>query len=84
MSTRSDLIAALEAADAEGWKPALYEAPPPGERVDVMHILNRSYDTDGECGADGRWQCCNGFILPNMTLTFTPTHWRSKPEGGAA
>lgn len=76
---REKLVAALEAADAEGWKSVFNEAPPIGERVDVMHILNRSYDTTGECDASGAWHCANGFVLPNMMLTFEPTHWRRTP-----
>lgn len=59
------------------------EAPPVGERVEVMHILNRAYDTTGTCDANGRWACCNGFILPNMMLVFNPTHWRSIAEVSA-
>lgn len=76
--TRDELVAALEAADAEGWKSVMNEAPPTGERVDVMHILNRSYDCDGECDSSGQWQCANGFIIPNGMFTFNPTHWRDK------
>lgn len=75
---RQQLVAALEAADAEGWKSVMNEAPPVGERVDVMHILNRSYDCDGECDAQGKWHCTNGFILPNMMFVWSPTHWRAK------
>jgi hypothetical protein len=70
----------LEAARADGWTRATEALPPKGERVDVMHVLARSYDTDGEIGHDGHWQCCNGFILPNMMFTFSPTHWRPRAE----
>lgn len=76
--TREQLVAALAAADAEGWKSVMNEAPPAGESVDVMHILNRTYDTDGECDANGKWSCCNAFLLPNMMLVWDPTHWRAK------
>ena len=75
---REELVAALEAADADGWKSVMNEAPPVGERVDVMHILNRSYDCDGEIETDGTWSCANAFILPNMMLAWNPTHWRTK------
>lgn len=78
--SRRALIEALEAADAEGWKSVMNEAPAVGERVEVMHILNRSYDTEGECDAEGVWHCANGFVLPNMMLTFDPTHWRAKGD----
>ena len=79
---RTELLAALEQADAEGWHYVANKAPDLGQRVDVMHILNRSYDNDGECDAEGKWHCCNAFILPNMTITFNPTHWR--PQDAAA
>lgn len=79
---RAQLIEALEQADAEGWHYVANKAPKVGERVDVMHIGNRSYDTDGECDEAGVWHCCNGFVLPNGMLTFSPTHWR--PKAGAA
>ncbi len=81
--SRADLEAALAQADVEGWQYVANAAPAIGERVEVMHILNRSYDTDGECDADGRWQCSNGFVLPNMLFTFNPTHWRPMQEQSA-
>lgn len=70
----------LEEAKAEGWHRVTASLPPVGERVEVMHVLNRSYDTTGEIDEDGGWQCCNAFILPNMMLVFAPTHWRATPE----
>lgn len=74
-----DLDNLLDAARAEGWIRTTERLPEKGERVEVMHLLGRSYDTDGEIGEDGRWHCCNGFILPGGPqgmFTFSPTHWR--------
>ncbi len=76
--TRNELEAALEEANSQGWHYVANKAPTIGERVDVMHILNRFYDTDGECDADGVWHCSNGFILPDLRFTLNPTHWRSR------
>lgn len=76
---RAALETKLAEADADGWHYVANKAPAIGESVEVMHILNRSYDNEGECDADGKWHCANGFVLPNMLFTFNPTHWRSKP-----
>jgi hypothetical protein len=78
--TRSEIEQALIEAGADGWHYVANMAPPLGKRVEVMHILNRSYDNDGECDAEGKWHCSNGFILPNMLFTFNPTHWRDSDE----
>lgn len=78
---KTALIADLAQADAEGWHYVANKAPELGERVDVMHILNRSYDTTGECDAKGAWHCCNAFVLPNGLLSFNPTHWRPLTPG---
>ena len=75
--TREELNALLGSAEIEGWTRAADALPPAGERVDVMHVLSRSYDTDGEVDAEGRWHCCNGFVLPNMMFVWNPTHWRA-------
>lgn len=82
-TARERLIKALEIADSEGWVSVMNDAPPIGQRVEVMHILSRGYDTDGECDADGSWHCSNGFVLPNTMFTFNPTHWRLRVEPAA-
>lgn len=77
----------LDAAREEGWKPASVDKPPVGERVDVMHVLARSYDCDGEVDEAGVWHCSNGFILPGGRagiLAFNPTHWRARATGEQA
>lgn len=76
--TLTEFDAAMAAAQADGWTFCKTGKPDAGVRVDVMHVLNRSYDTDGEIDDDGQWHCSNGFLLPNMMFTFSPTHWRAK------
>lgn len=59
-----------------GWVAIADREPPRGERVEVRHDLNHSYDCKGLLTEDGRWQTEWGFIIPPGLLTFTPTHWR--------
>lgn len=75
------LKALLDKAENEGWQLAFGGSMPrPGVRVDVMHVLNRSYDTTGEVDAAGKWRCANGFVLPDGRLLWDPTHWRDTRE----
>lgn len=80
--TREEIADLLDASRNEGWTRAAEALPPAGERVDVMHVLNRSYDCDGEVDEAGDWHCSNAFLLPNMQLAWSPTHWRPKATGG--
>jgi hypothetical protein len=77
----------LHDAKGAGWRLCKSDPPATGERVDVMHVLSRQYDTDGEVDADGQWHCSNGFVLPGCpygVLTFSPTHWRPRTADDAA
>lgn len=56
--------------------------PPVGERVEVRHDLNHSYDCKGTLTESGKWQTEWGFIIPPGLLTFTPTHWRTLSQEG--
>ncbi len=76
IKTQSDLNNAMAQAAADGWTFAPGDSPPAGERVECMHILARDYDCHGERDGTGQWHCSNGFILPDMKFTFSPTHWR--------
>lgn len=75
-----DIDKLLTEARDNGWTRVAETKPPVGQRVDVMHVLSRGYDTHGELDEDGKWHCCNGFILPGMSFTFNPTHWRKRQQ----
>jgi hypothetical protein len=81
--TKEDLHQLLDDVRDDGWIRAA-NVPPAGQRVDVMHVLNRNYDCDGEVDDSGHWHCSSGFILPNGVFTFNPTHWRAKSSEVAA
>jgi hypothetical protein len=60
----------------ETWRSCEEQLPPIGERVEVRHHLNPSYDCEGEYRGDGKWSCANAFIVPPGWLVWNPTQWR--------
>jgi hypothetical protein len=66
------------------WIAVTDELPPIGERVEVRHDLNHSYDCTGVFDGGSKWSCANAFIVPPCFLVWNPTHWRPIAEQEAA
>jgi hypothetical protein len=58
-----------------GWN-GIETAPTDGTRVRVAHVAD-AFKSQGVTGSfvNGRWECSEGFIAPDMRFFTQPTHW---------